>query len=664
MVAWPAMEPAPEPSLRAPIRPHTWAASVLAALVGATLLAAAFAGDGSDVDGILPVGGAAVLLLGATLVAAAVGWPILPRLDQSGVMLVAAMLLLVAWTGATIAWSIAPDRSWETFNRTMAFTAFLGLGIVFAGAARRAAARIGAAVLSVVLGAALTWSLATKVVPSLDPEGDRVARLREPVEYWNALALLADVALVLGLWLGASRGHRTSVRVAGGLLCYIATLALALTLSRSGFVAGGAVVLLWLVLSRERVEGGLLLAASAIPAALVAGWAFTRPALVEDGAPRSDRVADGAWLGVLAGAGAVVVAVLVVVGSRRALGESARRRVSRGLLAAAVLGVAGAAAGIAFAIGSAASSSSCAEIVNDPSRLRSVDLTNRWCWWDEALDVFVANSPEGAGAGSFVVARKRYREDARNVAQPHSVPLQQLSDGAVAGLGLFAALVLAAAWTCVSALRRLEGPERAAASALVAAPAAYFLHSLVDYDWDFLAVTAPVMLVLGVLAGAGQPPGERRRRPVLGLGAVLLAAAVIVSFAFPRLADEAVRDSTRALGEDDFGRARDLAEQAEFFNPLSVDPLFAHGRISERRGFQTAAERWYVDAVELQPENPETWYALGLYEFQVKGNMCAAYEFLNHAYTLDPRGQQWVIGGPLDVARDAVNEGACKPSSG
>jgi O-Antigen ligase len=660
MVAWRLMEAAPEPSLRPP-RPLSAAAALLAALVGAAVLFAAFAGDGSDVDGILPVGGAAVVLLGIVLVAAAFGWSVPPRLHSSGVVLVGAMLLLAAWTGATVVWSIAPDRSWETLNRTMAFTAFLGLGIMLAGAAGRVAARVGASVLSVVLGVVLTWALVTKVVPSLDPEGDRVARLREPVEYWNALALLADAALVLGLWLGASRGHRTLVRVAGGLLVYVATLSLALTLSRAGVVAAAAVVLLWLALSHERVEGGLVLAASAIPAALVAGWAFTRPALVEDGATRSDRVADGVWLGVIGAAGVLVVVVLVVVTSRRSLGETARRRLSRALVVVAVLAVAAGATGLAVAAGSAATSSSCAEIANDPSRLGSVDVTNRWCWWNEAWDVFAANSPEGAGAGSFVVARKRYREDARNVVQPHSVPLQQLADGGVAGLGLFVVLVLAAAWTCVAALRRLDAEERAAAATLVAAPVAYLLHSLVDYDWDFLAVTAPTLVALGVLAGAGRLPGGRRRRPLVGLGAVLLAATVLVSFSFPRLADESLRDSTRALGEDDFGRARERADHAELLNPLSVDPLFAHARVSERRGFTRSAEGWYVEAVELQPENPETWYALGLFEFQVKEDLCAAYVFLNNAYTLDPKGQQWIVGGPLDVARDAVNEGACEP---
>ncbi len=182
--------------------------------------------------------------------------------------------------------------------------------------------------------------------------------------------------------------------------------------------------------------------------------------------------------------------------------------------------------------------------------------------------------------------------------------------------------------------------------ALVVAPAVYLGHALVDYSWDFLAVTAPTMVALGVLAAAGRPAGEPRRRLFLALGAIVLAATVLVSFSFPRLADRYERSSTRALVGDDFERARDRALWARFFNPVSVDPIFALARIAERRRFPVTAGREYIRAVELQPENPETWFALGLYEFQVRRNLCAAYRFLNNAYTLDPAGNQWVEGGP------------------
>jgi len=653
------MEAAPEPTGRSPGA----GALVFAGLVGMALLWAAVAGDGSGFDATLPVGGAAVVLLLAAFLAMALGRLPAPRVGRWGAVLLAAVVALVAWTGVTVWWSIVPDRSWDVSNRGIAFAAFLGLGVVLAGALGRMAARVGALLLAAVTGVVVAWALLAKAVPALDPDGDRVARLREPVGYWNALALIADIALVLGLWLATSGGRRAPVRVVGALLTYAATLALLLTLSRAGAVAGVAVVALWLALTSERLASGLLLAASAGPAALVGAWVFTRPALVEDIALRSDREADGAVFGALALAGAGAVVLLVLLGSRRTLSEGAHRRLARAL--AVVAGIAVLAAGallVAGAVGAVSQGRDCAEVVNDPGRFGSLESA-RLCWWGEAWDVFAANAPEGAGAGSFEVARKRYRLDARNVLQPHSVPLQQLSDGGVVALVLLLAVIGAAGAVCVCALRRLRDEERAAAAALVAAPAAYLLHALVDYSWDFLAVTAPTMLALGVLAGAGQPVGQAVRRPLLGVAAVLVALGVLVSFSSPRLADRAVRASTRALDDGDFERARDRAERAELLNPLSVDPLVALARIEERRGDLDAAEDFYVEAVELQPENPATWYALGIFEFEARERMCAAYRFLNEAYTLDPSGNQWVVGGPLDVARDAVNAGACEPSS-
>ncbi len=126
-----------------------------------------------------------------------------------------------------------------------------------------------------------------------------------------------------------------------------------------------------------------------------------------------------------------------------------------------------------------------------------------------------------------------------------------------------------------------------------------------------------------------------------------------------RLAEREVRASTRALVAGDLAEAEARASRARVLNPLSPESLWALARVEERRRALEAAERRYVQAVELQPENPETWYALGLFELQARGRMCAAYTFLNEAYTRDPKGTQWVPGGPLDEARDAVNAGAC-----
>ena len=653
------MDSASEPSAR----PSATVPLVLAALVGASLASAMFAGDGSGTRGTLPVGGGALLLLTVALVLVAFGRISAPRLGRAGAVLLGSFVLLVAWLGATVWWSIVPDRSWDTFNKSVASVAFLGLGFVLAGLGRAIAVRLAASMLAIVIGTTLVWALVTKAVPAL-AEDERVARLNEPVDHWNALALLADVAIVLGLWLATTDAHRRVVRVAGGLLVYVATLALLLTLSRAGVVVGVAVIGLWLALTSERVQSGLVLVASAGPALLVAGWAFTRDALTEDLAPRADRVADGAVFGVLALVGALVVLLVVSLALRRSLDAARRRVVGRWLIAIAAVLVVAAAVGASVASADAVSSGrKCAEVVNDPSRFGSLDVSNRLCWWEEAVDVYRAHAPEGAGAGTFEIARKRFRPNAETVLQPHSVPLQQLADGGVVALGLFLVVILAGIAVCICAVRRLSGHERTAAVALVAAPAAYLGHSLVDYNWDFLAVTAPTMVALGSLAAAGREALAPRRRPVLGVGIVVLAALVLVSFSFPRLADRAERRSTRALADGDLRTASDEARWAHFFNPASADPLYARARVAEVQGVDSRAERYYIKAVELQPDNPLTWYTLGIFEFEARRNLCAAYRFLNNAYTLDPKGNQWTKGSPLDVARDAVNEGGCAPGS-
>ena len=140
-----------------------------------------------------------------------------------GIVVVAGAVALTAWAGASIGWSIAGDRSWDWLARGLVYLAFLTLGLL--GGALAAGARRVAAALAVVVAAALAWSLLGVAVPALFEDGDRIARLREPVGYWNALALLADAGLALGLWL--ARARRIEPRVWGMLLVYGATIALA-----------------------------------------------------------------------------------------------------------------------------------------------------------------------------------------------------------------------------------------------------------------------------------------------------------------------------------------------------------------------------------------------------------------------------------------------------
>ena len=103
-----------------------------------------------------------------------------------------------------------------------------------------------------------------------------------------------------------------------------------------------------------------------------------------------------------------------------------------------------------------------------------------------------------------------------------------------------------------------------------------------------------------------------------------------------------------------------MAERARLLNPFSLAALDALATAADAAGDRDAAVAWYEEATRLQPENPDVWYALGLYHAIATEDQCAAYQALNRSYTLDPNGTRWVEGGLLDVARDAVNAGACE----
>ena len=168
------------------------------------------------------------------------------------------------------------------------------------------------------------------------------------------------------------------------------------------------------------------------------------------------------------------------------------------------------------------------------------------------------------------------------------------------------------------------------------------------------------MLALGVLAGAGRPPARSVRSPLVAAACAVIAVTLLTSFSFPRLSERSGRAALRALDDRDYAAAKHDADRARSLDPLAVDPLWTLAAVAARQGHDVDAVRRYVQAVELQPENPDTWYALGTYEYQVVGDLCLAYRYLNHAYTLDSAGTEWVPGGALDRAKDAVNHGACE----
>ena len=603
------------------------------------LIAAVLLGNGSSDDRLLWVGGAAVVAAGAVATLA------LPRPSRAGTIFLVALGALVLWSGLSILWSVEPDRSWSYFNRTLVYFAFALVGMSCGALARRAP-RIAAWSLALGFGAVLGWALLGKVFPDLDPDGTRVARLRGPHGYWNALALCAAMAVPLSLWAAARRTHPHLARAGGALLFFLATVTLLLTYSRGGALVALVALGLWLAIGAPRLESVVTAVGAGGLGLAVAFVGFTLDGVSEEGQPESVRADDGLIFGAVLLAGAVVVFGAALAASRREarrpLDIRLRRRLGRTTtLAAAAVLIAALAAGVVRAgnpvdwVGDAISEFSDPidpTLKDDPGRFAELSSNTRWSWWEDALEVFREQPVAGAGAGAYDVARRPFREDTLAPVEPHSLPLQFLAELGLVGFVLFTTMVFAAVVGVAGALRRADD-ERPAVAALTVALAAYGLDGLVEFTWDFVALSGPAFLVVGLLLGRGAR--TTRLPPLPALAAVAGVVVVLASLAFPWLAARKVDDARTAISDP--GRSARLAEEAHDLNPLAVEPLLLWADAEAARGDLAEARRLLVEAVELQPENFRTWRELGEFELEVLKRLPFAERYLARARELDPQ---------------------------
>ena len=657
----PARPRAPRVRAAAQIPAAGWVALAL----GAAVVYAAFA-DGAialPMEARLQAGVAALALLALAVFLFAPGARIAAgRLGWAGVVLLA---LFAVFSGLSFAWSIAPDGTWGELNRALAYLLVLLVALLVGSSIARPLERAGLAFL-VIAGAVALYALGGKAIPGVHVgpidfnHTQFFSRLRAPLAYWNALALFCVLAVPVALRAAADR-RRLALPTAVLLLTTIG-----LTYSRGGVAALVVAVAVVLIVGPERLRVAATAAAALIGAAPALAVGFTRDDLTRDAVPVAQRTGDGLlFLAALVAGVALALAIDRFVVSRTdRIAPLPRRRalvLAAGAAALAiVLAVAGLAAsdrGVTGTISHGFDSFTSVkfERQNDPARILQTNSGNRWVWWSEAVGAWSDKPIAGWGAGSFPLLHHRYRHNALEVLQPHSVPLQFLAEVGLIGalLGLAAlGLLTAAGVRRVRAGMRAErggippGREHAYAAALLAAVVAWLVHMWFDWDWDIPGVALPLFAFLGLLAA--RPLGTRARAfaparadaalgpriVALALGAALLAA-VAISAALPSLARDHTNEATAALARSDFGEAVRQADVARRLDPVAVDPLLLEARAAGRNGQFGLASQMLTDAVHRQPDNPNVWLGVARLEL-ARGDIPAMRAAARRMLVLDP----------------------------
>ncbi|MGH2835009.1 MAG: O-antigen ligase family protein [Solirubrobacteraceae bacterium] len=643
------------------------------ALAGLLCLATFLAGGGLKLASMTTLELIVTLVAGAIVAAAVVLLPVGAR--TYGTWPIVLLLALTALTGLSVAWSVAPDASWQDAGRMLSYSAVFAAAVALAWIAPGGwRALLGAVVLAASV--VCTYALLTKVLPNHLDAADTYARLQQPYGYWNAIGLTAGMGAIGCLWLGARRsGHALLTALAYPAIgMMLVTVMLAYSRGALAALAIGAIA--WMVLVPLRLRGVRVLAIGAIGAAPVVAWNFSRSALKDEGVGLAARTTAGHQFGVLLAAMLLLLllagAAIGFFGDRRAPRQSTRRAAGfaiAALLALVIAGAFGALAassrGLTGTISHDLSSLTDpnARVPNTAGRLTAASSV-RARYWKEAFEIFEAHPAVGAGAAGYETARLRYRTIPIDVRQAHGYIVQTLADLGIAGLALTLALLFA--WMAAagrathpfnrrwSARRsppslawRLEPrpytPERIGLLSMLCIVVTFGVHSFVDWTWYVPGDALVMLLCAGWLAGRGALSRVNHFRlpakiePIRVAIALLVVAGALLAAWTEWQPQRSVDASEQALAllQRNPVAALSAAQAAVQRDPLSATALFRLAAVQHETGQNALARATLQKAVHMQPSNPETWSTLGEYDLHTNPN--AAVQELRAAVYLDPQ---------------------------
>ncbi|HLH67256.1 MAG TPA: O-antigen ligase family protein [Solirubrobacteraceae bacterium] len=422
----------------------------------------------------------------------------LPRATCARAALVA-LAGLAAWTLASIAWAPTAGGAWDAGQIAILYVGALIAAIpLVGGAGRRAAEPALAAGTAIVIG----YGLAGRLLPGLLHYARSITaqgRLEQPLTYWNATGELAALGFVLATRLAGDPRRPRALRIAAAAACPLLGLGVYMSFSRGALFACAAGLVALLVLAPRRAQlRALALAVASAVVASVAAAPFRGVTLLAGSLASRER--EGAI--VLPAELAITVAAVLLAArlGARAGGDRPLRLPRR----SGAIAVAAICAGLGVAIALGAHESSAQPLAPGATRYATLE-SNRYAYWDVALEAFASQPLRGVGAGGWAVWWLRHRTVNEGAQDAHSLELQTLAELGLVGAALLAALIAATA----AAARRALRAAPAAAAGPIAALVVYIAHSPLDWDWQMPAVTLVAVAAAGLVLALADAPQDR-----------------------------------------------------------------------------------------------------------------------------------------------------------
>jgi O-Antigen ligase len=480
-------------------RMRKWVLAIgAAALVGAPTALAFFSGGFFDRPRLIAGIGAWALVL----VAAVLAPRPLPN-SAEGRAALAGLFLLTAWTALSLIWAPLGGRAQDDLQRLLLYLAYFAasLALLRGPVVRRWLEP------AVVLGAltVIGYGLAERFLPALiefDRSRTAKGRLEQPLTYWNAEGAVAAIGLILAVRIAGDPRRGRALRGAAAAAGVPLALGVYLSFSRGALasVAAGLVVLIALAPElRPQLRGAVAILGAGTAAGLIASRLPRVESLpVGQQGDAGDGLLMLAALVLLAAAAAAIV-----VREPRREGRERALRVARPGAVLALSVVALLVAAIAYTALEGRPQGVSPEQTVGAERLGSID-SNRYRYWQVALESWADRPLIGLGSGGFRVAWLKERDRVDQSADAHSLYIETLAELGVLGFGLLVLFIGGVAWGLV----RLQRLDAAAAAGPAAALAAWAIHAGLDWDWEM-----PALTLMAVLLGAAALAWSEESRP-------------------------------------------------------------------------------------------------------------------------------------------------------